>query len=190
MNHFATEEWIDFSNQMVLACAQLATEKDLEEGCKRRAPTVSRWRRPGPLFYIPEIRRSARMGFLKRVVLSLKRDSMKRQKALSLLQLLIELAITLLIAGVVVPSLLRSGAATSEALAGGSLHTIKVAGVTFSYMYRNVGFAILGALVGGTAAFAIAFPATTPKSTTSKATTQHAVGMAGQAPARGKSNLA
>jgi len=107
-----------FSNQMVLACGQRLTEKDLEEGCKRRTPTVSRWRRPGPLFYIPEIRRSARMGFLKRVVLSLKRDSMKRQKALSLLQLLIELAITLLIAGVVVPSLLRSGAATSEAWPG------------------------------------------------------------------------
>jgi hypothetical protein len=80
---------------------------------------------------------------------------MKRQKALSLLQLLIELAITLFIAGIVVPSLLRSGVSTSGALAGGFLHTITIAGVTFLFTHKDIGFAILGVLVGATAAFVI-----------------------------------
>jgi hypothetical protein len=80
---------------------------------------------------------------------------MKMQKARSLLQLLIELAITLFIAGIVVPSLLRSGVSTSGALAGGSLHTINIAGVTFLFTYKNIGFAILGVLAGATAAFVI-----------------------------------
>jgi hypothetical protein len=110
------------------------------------------------------------MGFLEKVVLSFKRDSMQRQDALSLLQLLIELGITLFIASIVVPSLLRSGMATTEALAGGSLHTINIVGVTFSYTYKNVGFAILGMLAGAIGAFVLASPVTTPKSTTSKAT--------------------
>src|SRR5882762_261949 len=163
MNHVTTEEWIDSSNHMVPASGQPALEQQLEVDSKRCTKTLSRCQRAGPLRHIPEIRRSARMGFLEKVAVSPKRDSMKRQKALPLLQLLIELAITLLIAGIVVPSLLRSGAATSEAWAGGFLHTINVAGVTFSYTYRNLGFAILGALVGATAAFAIGSPATTPK---------------------------
>jgi len=90
---------------------------------------------------------------------------MKRQKAFSLLQLLIEVVITLFIAGIVVPSLLRSDLAAKAALAGGSLHTINIAGVVLSYTNENVEFAILGALVGTMAAFAIPFAATTPKNT-------------------------
>ena len=173
MNHFATfatEGWIHLSNQPVPASGQLAIEKHLEEGCKRCTQTVSRWQRPGPLFHIPEIRRSARMGFFERVVLSLKRDSTKGQKAVSLRQLLIELGITFFIASIVVPSLLRSGMATNEALAGRSLQTINIVGVTFWYTYKNVGFAILGVLAGAIGAFALASPVTRPKSTTSKAT--------------------
>jgi hypothetical protein len=100
---------------------------------------------------------------------------MKRQKAFSLLQLLIEVVMTLFIAGIVVPSLLRSDVAAKEALAGGSLHTIKIAGVVLSYTNQNVEFAILGALVGAMAAFAIPFPATAPKNSTSaRATTLRA----------------
>jgi hypothetical protein len=91
---------------------------------------------------------------------------MKRQKAFSLLQLLIEVAITLFIAGIVVPSFLRSDVATKEALAGGSLHTINIAGVVLSYTNQNVEFAILGGLVGAMAAFAIPFRATAPKNST------------------------
>jgi hypothetical protein len=96
---------------------------------------------------------------------------MKRQKAFSLLQLLSEVAITLFIAGIVVPSLLRSDVATKEALAVGSLHTINIVGVVLSYTNQNVEFAILGGLVGAMAAFAIPFPATTPKNTTFTRTT-------------------
>jgi hypothetical protein len=186
MNHFATEERIDFRNQLVPANWNLAMEKHLRKGCKCSAKTVSRWQRASRLFYIPAIRRSAGMGFLEKIVLSLKRDGLQRQATLSLLCLLIELAITLFIAGIVAPSLLRSGVATNEALAGGSLHTVNIAGVTLSYTYKNLGFAMLGALVGATTAFAIAFP---PKSRSSKATAHHAVEMAGEGPARGKFNL-
>jgi len=101
-------------------------------------------------------------------VWSLKGNRAHRQNAVSLLQLPIELVFTLFIAGIVVPWLLRTGVATNGVLAGGSVHTIHIIGVTFSYMYRNVGFAILGVLVGATAAFAIASPATTPKTTAPK----------------------
>ena len=97
---------------------------------------------------------------------------MKRQKTFSLLQLLIEVVITLFIAGIVVPSLLRSDLATKGAfLAAGSLRTIKIAGIAFSYTHPNVAFAILGAFVGAMAAFAIDFLASTPKNTTSTRTT-------------------
>ncbi len=96
---------------------------------------------------------------------------MKRQKAFSLLQLLIEVVITLFIAGIVVPSLLRSDVAMKEALAVGSLHNIKIAGVVLSYTNQNVEFAILGALVGAMAAFAIHFSAITPKNTSFTRTT-------------------
>lgn len=96
---------------------------------------------------------------------------MKRPKAFSLLQLLVEVVITLFIAGVVVPSLLRSAVATNHALAAGSLRTINIAGIAFSYTNRNVEFAILGALVGAMTAFAIAFHSTTPKNTTTRTIT-------------------
>jgi hypothetical protein len=88
-------------------------------------------------------------------ILSPKRDQMKRQKAFSLLQLLIELAMTVFIAGIVVPSLIRSRVATKEALAAGSLHTIKLAGVTLLFRYENIVVAILGVLVGGAAGLVV-----------------------------------
>jgi len=92
---------------------------------------------------------------------------MKTQRAFSLLQLLIEVAITLFTAGIVVPSLLRSDLARNEALAAGSLHAINIGGIVLSYTNQNLEFVILGGLVGAMAAFAIPFPATTPKNTTS-----------------------
>src|SRR5258706_2693595 len=97
---------------------------------------------------------------------------MKRQKALSLLQLLIGVVITLVIAGIVAPSLLRSDLAKNEALAAGSLHTINIPAAVLSYTNQNIAFAILRGFVAALAALAIPFPATTPKNTTStRATT-------------------
>jgi hypothetical protein len=93
---------------------------------------------------------------------------MKRQKILSLTLLLIELAFTLFIAGIVVPSLLRSELATKEALALGSLRVINIAGFAFSYTTQSAGFAILGSLVGALVAFLINFRASAPRNTTSK----------------------
>ena len=95
---------------------------------------------------------------------------MKRQKAFSFVLLLIEVVFTLFVAGIVVPSLLRSDFATKEALAEGSLRMINIAGITFSYARHNVEFAILGGLVGAIAALAIDFHATTRKDTTSPIT--------------------
>ena len=96
---------------------------------------------------------------------------MKRQKASSFVLLLIEVVFILFIAGVVVPSLFRSVLATQEALAAGSLRTIDILGITFSYTTQNVEFAILGALVGTMLAFAIHFHGTAPTNTTSTQTT-------------------
>ncbi len=92
---------------------------------------------------------------------------MKRQKAFSLVLLLIEVVFTLFIAGIVAPSLLRSDLATKEVLAVDSPHTINIVGIAFSYTTKNVEFALLGALAGAMAAFAIPFPTSTPKNTTS-----------------------
>lgn len=88
---------------------------------------------------------------------------MNRQKVISLLLLLIELAVTLFIAGMLVPSLVRSDLATKEALAAGSLHIVNIAGIAFSYTTQNVVFAILGALVGAMTAFAIHFNTADPQ---------------------------
>jgi uncharacterized membrane protein len=106
----------------------------------------------------------AGIGLLKGTVLHVKRVHFGKQNAPSLLLLLVELAITLFVAGIVVPSFLRSGVDAKQALVRGSLHAISIAGVAFSYTYENLGCAMLGMLTGAAAAFLIAYPATTPDS--------------------------
>jgi len=45
MKHFTTEEWIDFSNQVLSTGKRGVMEKHLEQGCKRCAKTLSTWQR-------------------------------------------------------------------------------------------------------------------------------------------------
>ena len=82
-------------------------------------------------------------------------DNMKWEKGFRRVQLFLGLALTVFVAGIVVPSLVRSGVATREALTAGSLHTIKIAGFTFLFTYKNLVAAILGMLIGGTVALVI-----------------------------------
>ena len=84
-----------------------------------------------------------------------RRDNGSYEKAFCRVQLFLGLVLTVFIAGIVVPSLVRSVAATREALDAGSLHMIKVAGITFLYAYKNLVAAILGVLVGGAAALVL-----------------------------------
>jgi hypothetical protein len=92
---------------------------------------------------------------------------MERQKAFALLQLFIEVVITLFIAGLVAPSVVRYELATNQVLAARALRTMHIAGMAFSYAYQNVAAAILGGLVGAMAACAIHFRSGRPMEKTS-----------------------
>ena len=81
------------------------------------------------------------------------------QRALSVLQLLGGVTMALFLAGVVVPSLFRSGMAANHTSAGGSLHALTIGGVTFGFTLQNLGSALLGGVFAVLIAFAIEFPA-------------------------------
>jgi len=83
----------------------------------------------------------------------------KIQRVLSALQLLGGVTIALFLAGVVVPSFLRSGMAAKHDSAAGSFHALTIGGVTFGFTLHNLGFALLGGVVGALVALAIEFPA-------------------------------
>ena len=135
MTHSALQETIDFASR-IGPVKQLDIENHLDTDFKG----------------------VARVGLLKGIVLHVKRVHFSKQNAPSLFLLLVELAITLLVAGSVVPSLLRSGVDAREALVRGSLHSINIAGIVFSYTYENLGTAALGMLTGAAAAFFIVYP--------------------------------
>ena len=81
----------------------------------------------------------------------------KTHNALSILPLLSGVMISVFIAGIVVPSFLRSGVATNHDLAAGSLHALTIGVFTLSYTIKNVGFAVLGASFGSLLVLAIEF---------------------------------
>jgi hypothetical protein len=138
MTHSAIQETIEFASRMG-PVRQLDIEKHLDTDCKSLA----------------------RIGPLKGNRLACGESSLQyfsKQNAPSLLLLLVELAITLFVAGIVIPSFLRSGVDAKEALIRGSLHSISLAGIAFSYTYENLGCAMLGMLTGMAAAFLIAYP--------------------------------
>jgi hypothetical protein len=85
------------------------------------------------------------------------------QKTLSILEPLSGVALSVFIAGILIPSFLRPGMAANHGLAVGSLHTLTIGGVKLSYTFENLGFAILGAMFGSLIALAIEFPATFAK---------------------------
>jgi hypothetical protein len=87
----------------------------------------------------------------------------KARNAVSILPLLSGVTISVFIAGIVVPSLIRSGMATNHDLAAGSLHTLTIGGVVLSYTLKNLGFAVLGALFGSLLALAIEFDTRPPR---------------------------
>ena len=80
------------------------------------------------------------------------------QKVLSVLELLGGVGIALFLAGVVVPSFVRSVTAANNDSAG-SLHALTMGGVTFGFTLENLGFALLGGVFGVLIALAIEFPA-------------------------------
>jgi hypothetical protein len=93
------------------------------------------------------------------------RNYRKVGKARSVLEPLSGVALSVFIAGILVPSFLRSGMAAHYGLAVGSLSTLTIGGVKLSYTLENLSFAILGAMFGSLIALAIEFPATFAKTT-------------------------
>jgi hypothetical protein len=85
------------------------------------------------------------------------------QKTLSILEPLSGVALSVFIAGILVPSFLQPGMAANHGFAVGSLHTLSIGGVKLSYTLENLSFAILGAMFGSLIALAIEFPATFAK---------------------------
>jgi len=138
MTHSAIRETIELASRMG-PVKQLDIEKHLDTDCKSLV----------------------RIVLLKGNRFAREESSLQyfsKQNAPCLLLLLVELAITLFVAGIVVPSFLRSGVDAKEALVRGSLHSISIARIAFSYTYENLGCAMLGMLTGAAAAFLIAYP--------------------------------
>jgi hypothetical protein len=138
MTHSAIQETIEFASR-VSPLKQLDIEKHLDTDCKS----------------------FARIGLFKGNPFACEESSLQyfsKQNAPSLLLLIVELTITLFVVGIVVPSFLRSGVDAKEALVRGSLHSISIARIAFSYTYENLGCAMLGMLTGAAAAFLIACP--------------------------------
>jgi len=77
----------------------------------------------------------------------------------TVLELAAVVLVTLFLAGIAAPSFLRSEVAGSDALASGSLHTLTIARIAFTYTFWSLASAILGALFGAAAVLAMSSPA-------------------------------
>ena len=65
---------------------------------------------------------------------------MKRQKGFSLIELLIVVAISLIIAAIAIPNLLRARIAANESSAVSSVRTINTAEVSYTTSFPNIGY--------------------------------------------------
>jgi len=83
------------------------------------------------------------------------RNSITIRDVSTVLQSAAVVLVTLFLAGIAAPSFLRSEAAGSHALASGSLHTLTVARIPFTYTFWNLASALLGALFGAAAVMVI-----------------------------------
>jgi hypothetical protein len=81
------------------------------------------------------------------------------KKVFRLLQLLIAVLVALFFAGIAAPSFIRSELAKNFALASGSLHSLTIAHITFTYTFWNLASALFGALFGATAVLLGSSPA-------------------------------
>ena len=72
----------------------------------------------------------------------------KARKMFLVLQLFFAVLVALFLAGIVAPSILRYDLAANHALASGSLHTLTIAHITFTYTFWNLASAVLGVLFG------------------------------------------
>lgn len=81
------------------------------------------------------------------------------KKVFRLLRLLIAVLFALFFAGIAAPSFLRSELGRNYALASGSLHSLTIAHITFTYTFWNLASALLGALFGATAVLLGSSPA-------------------------------
>ena len=73
-------------------------------------------------------------------------------------QFLISEMVSVVVAGIAVPSFLWSHAVTGHALVAGSLRSLALGRISFWYTSQDVEFAILGALLGAAVAWALYAP--------------------------------
>lgn len=84
---------------------------------------------------------------------------MKKRSVVRVIELVCGVAATLFIAGIVVPTLLQGKISGGHAGFAGSLHTMKMAGITFMFTIQNLIFAGLGAGFGTAVALLVTSPA-------------------------------
>jgi hypothetical protein len=91
--------------------------------------------------------------------LKTERSTITIRDLFTVLELVAVVLVTLFLAGIAAPSFHRSEEAGSHALASGSLHTLTIARIAFTYTFWNLASAILGALFGAAAVLAMSSPA-------------------------------
>jgi len=75
---------------------------------------------------------------------------MRRTNGFSLIELLVVVAIMLVVAGLSIPSILRSRVAADEAAAASTIKLLNSAEITYNSTYPTVGYASTLAVLGGT----------------------------------------